>query len=76
MPGVVSGVLRRALAVIMLGAAALGFATVTVTGAGSDVRLDAPTASGDFGETVTFLSLIHISEPTRLWSGSRMPSSA
>ena len=22
------------------------------------------------------LSLIHISEPTRLWSGSRMPSSA
>ena len=23
-----------------------------------------------------FLSLIHISEPTRLWSGSRMPSSA
>ena len=24
----------------------------------------------------TVLSLIHISEPTRLWSGSRMPSSA
>ena len=28
--------------------------------------------SGD----VRALSLIHISEPTRLWSGSRMPSSA
>ena len=25
---------------------------------------------------VVELSLIHISEPTRLWSGSRMPSSA
>ena len=25
---------------------------------------------------VGVLSLIHISEPTRLWSGSRMPSSA
>ena len=25
---------------------------------------------------VLVLSLIHISEPTRLWSGSRMPSSA
>ena len=32
-----------------------------------------------FGEeawAVLLLSLIHISEPTRLWSGSRMPSSA
>ena len=27
-------------------------------------------------EAVQKLSLIHISEPTRLWSGSRMPSSA
>ena len=34
----------------------------------------------DFGTiaqgTPQELSLIHISEPTRLWSGSRMPSSA
>ena len=30
-------------------------------------------AGEDGSET---LSLIHISEPTRLWSGSRMPSSA
>ena len=28
------------------------------------------------GASDFFLSLIHISEPTRLWSGSRMPSSA
>ena len=27
-------------------------------------------------EAALALSLIHISEPTRLWSGSRMPSSA
>ena len=27
-------------------------------------------------DTAQVLSLIHISEPTRLWSGSRMPSSA
>ena len=27
-------------------------------------------------DAVAWLSLIHISEPTRLWSGSRMPSSA
>ena len=29
-----------------------------------------------FAEPDNDLSLIHISEPTRLWSGSRMPSSA
>ena len=29
-----------------------------------------------FEDVVMTLSLIHISEPTRLWSGSRMPSSA
>ena len=28
------------------------------------------------GRSSDNLSLIHISEPTRLWSGSRMPSSA
>ena len=34
--------------------------------------------SGEFSisDVVNDLSLIHISEPTRLWSGSRMPSSA
>ena len=29
-----------------------------------------------FAIMTVVLSLIHISEPTRLWSGSRMPSSA
>ena len=35
-----------------------------------------PELVNKFERTILGLSLIHISEPTRLWSGSRMPSSA
>ena len=43
-----------------------------ITGAASGMGR---ATAGVFADEGAPLSLIHISEPTRLWSGSRMPSS-
>ena len=63
----------------------LKIATVNGTGSASAngllmkalFRMGIPvTGKNLFPSNIQGLSLIHISEPTRLWSGSRMPSSA
>ena len=48
----------------------------SVTLPGGEYALDWRKAAADGGEMVGRLSLIHISEPTRLYPKSRMPSSA
>ena len=45
-------------------------------GAGKIAKNPIPPTMWSYNDAIEDLSLIHISEPTRLWSGSRMPSSA
>ena len=64
----------------LIGALMLGFG-LSACAAGDTATRNAPLESpalqaAPLSLDVQGLSLIHISEPTRLWSGSRMPSSA
>ena len=64
---------------VKIAASSVNTVDTMIRSMGKDLPLspDTPAILGmDFAGTVEALSLIHISEPTRLWSGSRMPSSA